>query len=142
MGIVSFATLKLAFLAIAIAVFFGEKPPMRPHAAQPFSVLLLVGLASVVVAPIAEEMLFRGFLFRGWAASRLGVAGTIALTSLLFAALHWYSAMGVAFCFCAGLLSGWLRWRLGSLTAPILIHMLNNGLTMGVITVQAVLEPQ
>ena len=48
--------------------------------------LVLFFLAVVVVAPITDEIAFRGFLFRGLSATWLGVAGTVALTSAAWAA--------------------------------------------------------
>jgi len=87
----------------------------------------LFWLALVVGAPLAEEPLFRGFMFRGMSESRLGVAGTIVLTSLLWAMLHlqydWYGIVSV---FVIGLLLGWVRHRTGSLYAPIVLHALSN----------------
>jgi hypothetical protein len=84
-------------------------------------------LAFVVVAPVGEEITFRGFLFRGWAASRLGVSGTILLSALTFTALHahydWFETLQV---FLIGTLFGWLRWRSGSTTLTILLHLVAN----------------
>jgi hypothetical protein len=42
--------------------------------------MVTIALAFVIIAPAAEEITFRGFLYRGWAASRLGVFGAILLT--------------------------------------------------------------
>ncbi len=41
----------------------------------------LFWLAVVIFGPIAEETLFRGFLFKGLSESRLGVFGTVILTA-------------------------------------------------------------
>ena len=43
------------------------------RAAKLAGVLPLLWLSMVVVAPVTEELLFRGFLHRGWAPSWLGV---------------------------------------------------------------------
>lgn len=91
------------------------------------SIKPLFWLALVVAAPLAEEFLFRGFMFRGMAESRLGVGGTIVLTSLLWAMLHlqydWYGIVSV---FAIGLLLGWARHRTGSLYAPLVLHGFSN----------------
>ena len=42
-------------------------------------------IAVAVVAPITEEIVFRGFLFRGLSASFLGVSGTLIVTSVVWA---------------------------------------------------------
>ncbi|MFL5105359.1 MAG: CPBP family intramembrane glutamic endopeptidase [Xanthobacteraceae bacterium] len=96
-------------------------------AAHAAGLLPLMWLAFVVAAPLGEEITFRGFLFRGWAASRPGVTGTILLTALTFAAVHgqydWFDALQV---FCLGALFGWLRWRSCSTTLTIVLHMMVN----------------
>ena len=97
------------------------------RAAQAAGLLPVMWLAFVVFAPVGEEITFRGFLFRGWAASRLGVSGTILLSALTFTALHahydWFEALQVLW---IGALFGWLRWRSGSTTLTILLHMAIN----------------
>jgi len=99
------------------------------RAAQAAGLLPVMWVAFVVVAPVGEEITFRGFLFRGWAASRLGVSGTILLSALTFTALHahydWFEALQV---FLIGTLFGWLRWRSCSTTLTILLHMAINSL--------------
>src|SRR5438477_379116 len=50
--------------------------------------LVLCFLAVVIVAPISEEVAFRGFLFRGLSASWLGASGAIIATSAAWAAMH------------------------------------------------------
>ncbi len=80
-----------------------------------------------VVAPIGEELIFRGFLYRGLAASRLGVSGTILATSLLWSSLHFERTWpGLAVLFFAGVAFGWLRWRSDSAITPIAVHGVNN----------------
>jgi len=89
--------------------------------------LMLMWLAFVVAAPVGEEVVFRGFLFRGWAASRLGVVGTIVLSALIFSAAHTqYDWFGVFQTFCLGALFAWLRWRSGSTAVTILLHVTVN----------------
>jgi membrane protease YdiL (CAAX protease family) len=97
------------------------------RAAQKAGLLPMMWLAFVVAAPVGEEITFRGFMFRGWAATPLGASGTILLTSLIFAALHtqydWFGALQT---FCMGALFGWLRWRSGSTLLAIGLHMAIN----------------
>lgn len=89
--------------------------------------IALVLVAVAIAAPVGEEVMFRGFLFRGWAASRLGGAGTIVLTSVIWAAIHTqYDWFGMAQIFCLGLLFGWVRWRSGSTALTMLMHAVTN----------------
>jgi membrane protease YdiL (CAAX protease family) len=89
--------------------------------------LLWLWLAVVVATPIGEEILFRGFLFRGWLRSARDVWPVIVVTSLLWALIHvqydWY-VIGQVFVF--GLLLGWMRWATGSTILTILLHALIN----------------
>jgi len=87
--------------------------------------MLLFGV--LIVAPITEELMFRGFLHRGWTASRLGVVGTIVLSSALWTVLHQqYNAYGLLCVFVLGLVLGWIRQRSASTTPAIILHALNN----------------
>jgi membrane protease YdiL (CAAX protease family) len=89
--------------------------------------LVLFFIAVVIVAPVSEEIAFRGFLFRGLAASRLGVSGATILTSAAWAAMHvQYDAFTLAQIFFIGLLLGWIRWASGSTLLTIVLHMLAN----------------
>ena len=65
------------------------------YASCPWPALLF--LALVVGAPVGEELLFRGFAFRGLAAS-LGPAGAIFLTSFAWALIHvQYDLFGIMY---------------------------------------------
>jgi membrane protease YdiL (CAAX protease family) len=84
-------------------------------------------IAVVIVAPVSEEIAFRGFLFRGLAASWLGVSGAMIATSAAWAAMHvQYDAYTLSQIFLIGLLLGWIRWATGSTLLTITLHMLAN----------------
>jgi membrane protease YdiL (CAAX protease family) len=80
-----------------------------------------------IVAPITEEIVFRGFLFRGLSTSFLGVSGTLIVTSVVWAGMHvqydWYILGQIV---AIGLVLGWLRWASGSTLLTIVLHMLTN----------------
>ena len=84
-------------------------------------------LAVVVVTPVGEETLFRGFLFRGWLRSPRDVWPVIVGTALLWSLIHvqydWYT-IGQVFVF--GLVLGWMRWATGSTILAMLMHALIN----------------
>lgn len=87
----------------------------------------LLWFALVVAAPIAEETLFRGFLFAGFRHSPVGLTGAILLPSLAWAGIHvQYDLYGMGTIFMTGLLLGLARWRTDSLLAPICLHALMN----------------
>jgi membrane protease YdiL (CAAX protease family) len=84
-------------------------------------------LAVVVAAPMGEETLFRGFLFRGIADSRWGPAAAVVVSSALWAAPHvQYDLYGVATIALIGLYLGAVRYHTGSLPLVMLLHGINN----------------
>jgi membrane protease YdiL (CAAX protease family) len=89
--------------------------------------LPMLALAVIIVGPAGEEILFRGFLFCGWV--RPGARGVLAILviALLWSALHvQYDWFGIAQVFLIGLVLGWVRWRSGSTTLTIVLHILVN----------------
>jgi membrane protease YdiL (CAAX protease family) len=93
---------------------------------RPGGILPLL-ITPIVVAPVTEELLFRGFLHRSWASSWLGVSGTIVSTSALWAAMHMqYGLVGHLQIFLFGLILGWVRQRSGTTGLTIVLHALYN----------------
>lgn len=129
-GIAALAALVLGLEILTHVLQRESVTPFQTEAyrvARAAGLLPLLWIAFVIAAPVAEEIFFRGFLFRGWAASPLGVPGTILLTSCIFSASHvQYDWFGMFQTFCISMLFGWLRWRSGSTTVTILMHMAIN----------------
>ncbi|MET4388874.1 membrane protease YdiL (CAAX protease family) [Bradyrhizobium sp. F1.4.3] len=95
---------------------------------------LLLLFAFSVAAPMSEEVLARGFLFRGWSASFLRVPGAIILSSLVWTVVHLqYDMYFLAEVFSIGVWFGYMRHRANSLWLTIVLHALNN-LTAVVLT--------
>jgi membrane protease YdiL (CAAX protease family) len=104
-------------------------PPFQVQAyqsAKDAGWILGLMLAIVVVAPVGEEIAFRGFLYRGLV--RPGYERlSIVVISLAWALLHiQYDWLGMAQIFAAGLALGWFRWASGSTTLTIIMHVLIN----------------
>lgn len=89
--------------------------------------MAMLWLAVIVVTPIGEEIMFRGFLFRGWLQAPRDAWAVIAITAGLWALIHlqydWY-VTGQIFAF--GLMLGWMRWATGSTFLTILLHAMIN----------------
>lgn len=83
-------------------------------------------IATVVMAPIMEELLFRGaiqgYLLRHWK----NPLGAILLSSFLFGAVHGNPAQ-IPFAFIIGLGLGWVYYKTGSLVPCVFMHFINNG---------------
>ena len=83
-------------------------------------------LALVFVAPIAEEILMRGWLY-GKLRTKLKAPLAILLVSLVFAALHGQWNVGVTV-FSLSLVLCTLREITGTIWSGIILHMLSNGI--------------
>lgn len=91
---------------------------------RPFA-LVNCFLIAVILAPVFEELVFRGFLFGGLK-SRMGGWGAASLTSTIFALLHGYSVIGLLATFGYGMVFCWLYARSGSLWPGIVAHAVFN----------------
>jgi membrane protease YdiL (CAAX protease family) len=84
-------------------------------------------VALLIMAPLFEELLFRGFLFEGIRHSRLGAVGAVALTALGWSVLHvQYDVYNIASIFLFAILLGLARIRTGSVCVTIIMHGVNN----------------
>ena len=81
-----------------------------------------------VIAPIIEELIFRGYLYKAWRFTRLGYVGALILISLLFSLAHvdQYHWPSLIFLFCFAILMGMAREKTGSVLIPMLLHTINN----------------
>lgn len=86
------------------------------------------GYAAIgILAPLAEEMVFRGGLLR----QLLNLTGSsrhwlaIVISALVFGVLHLNFAQGVH-AFIIGLLLGWMYYRTGSIVPGVAFHWVNN----------------
>jgi len=89
-----------------------------------------LGILSVTLAPLMEELFFRGFLYPVLARS-LGLPSAVFLTALGFALLHGAQLMfswgPVLVIFLVGLVLTMVRAKTNSVAAGVLIHMAYNG---------------
>ncbi len=81
-----------------------------------------------VLAPLVEEMVFRGLLY-GWLAGRWGTTVAWLVSSILFAAAHVEPAHALLV-LPLGLWFGWLRQRTDSLWPSLVAHIANNSLAV------------
>lgn len=121
--------LALAILGGAgmdVARFEGGNPIPIPREGVSVATIAGLGVAVVVVAPLAEELYFRAFLFR--AARRwLGLVLAALLSGALFAVFHGNLSVVVPFTL-VGALFAWGFEASGSLWTSIAAHFLVNGL--------------
>jgi HAD superfamily hydrolase (TIGR01509 family) len=125
----SLVLLPLLALADTLTYFLHRPivPDFMVHAYRTAGVLPLLWLVVILVSPVMEEMLFRGFLFEGIRHSRLGPVGAIVLSSLAWALIHLqYNLYEMSIIFVGGLLLGYARLRTQSIVTTIWLHSLMN----------------
>jgi len=88
------------------------------------AVFIAIMIPAVFLAPISEELLFRGALYRFFNSILSGWEATV-LSALIFAAIHWNLRFFLPL-FAMGLVLQAAYKESGSLRSCILIHMLNN----------------
>ena len=92
--------------------------------------LVMLWIAFVAAGPLGEEIMFRGFLYRGWARSPGAVVPAVVVISALWAILHLqqyeYDWLVILQIFLLGLVLGWARWRSGSTMLTFAMHAFNN----------------
>jgi membrane protease YdiL (CAAX protease family) len=90
--------------------------------------LPLLWFAIVLLPPIFEEVLFRGFMFRGISESPIGNWGAVLITTILWTLLHvgQYGPVPLLQLFMLGIVLGLSRARTGSVIPAIIIHFANN----------------
>jgi hypothetical protein len=83
----------------------------------------------VVVAPIFEELIFRGILYSTLRA-KFGVPASLTGSALIFALAHGYGPTAFLTVFWSGMLWAWIYERTGSLIPGMCAHAINNGLVV------------
>ena len=82
-------------------------------------------IAVGILAPISEEIGFRGVLMGGLIRMRCGAWPAIVISAIVFAFFHG-THIQLLGTMVFGIISGWLYWRTRSLIPSMVIHMVNN----------------
>lgn len=114
-----------SFALQAIGVDHPQLESFRWLQDRPIGQYVMVAIAVSVVAPIVEELFFRGYVFNAYLAEK-GEGTAYLASSLIFGAVHGLPTLFVAI-FSMGLVLAYLYRRTGTIIAPIIAHVLNNG---------------
>jgi membrane protease YdiL (CAAX protease family) len=130
----AFGWLALAFLAYyALAIVYGvifnppeEELPKELGADEGIGFAIATGILLIVIAPVAEEIFFRGFLYQAFRNS-FGVWPGAVLSGLVFGVIHFefFKLVQLAI---LGVILALLFERTRSLWPPIMLHAINNTL--------------
>lgn len=120
-------------LTILIEQAGGQLPAVQEEfreAAQSRQMLPYLVAAAVVLAPVGEELFFRGMLFQALR-RRFHLWPAIGLSALAFALVHAQATLegtGLVFLvlFPLGMFLAWVFHRRGTLVTPVLVHVLFN----------------
>ena len=121
-------SLLLNLMALLLEQIGIEATPQAAEQAIGMLDPWLVVLAVVVLAPIAEEIFFRGIVYNAWlreGGRRWAFFGSAAL----FALIH-LSLVAAVPIFLLGLALAWVYERTGTLLAPIAMHVTVNAITV------------
>ncbi|NPD92537.1 CPBP family intramembrane glutamic endopeptidase [Xylanibacter muris] len=121
------------FIAAAGAVipsaWLQEQLPELPNVMLPEFTMIMRSpwgyLAVGLLAPVVEEIVFRGAVLKSLLKAFRGHWAAIAVSSVLFAIVHGNPAQ-MPHAFIVGLLLGWMYWRTGSIVPGVAYHWVNN----------------
>ncbi len=132
----------LVVAAILVSIFGVATPSPLPPTGE-LSGLLLQLVVGAIIAPVAEELLFRGFAVTAWRRS-IGASRAIVRATLLFALAHVVGvdrrttsarpsrliAVGAGTRLPVAWVLGWVFVRRGSIWAPIGLHATFNAVLL------------
>ena len=120
----------------ALTYWLGKTPLdfVDPLYQSVSSVWLLIAVM-VIVAPLYEELIFRGLLWSAIAEqfvdAKRGILVASLVTSVIFALIHMqYGMYEISTIIVLALIFCYARIKSGSLILPMLLHVLNNGVAM------------
>lgn len=128
------ATLAVSVLVVS-EVFPAGEPTRIEQLISSTKDLYVFALFGIGVAPLFEEIIFRGFLFKAFFAVG-GSALAIPSTALLFTLLHipqiWGSWAAIALIFVVGYILSVVRAKSNSLIPSFVIHTAYNAMLFGI----------
>jgi membrane protease YdiL (CAAX protease family) len=129
-GVVAWIASTAAIALVAWLLELVGEPPVPEAAERAIAIAdpWLVVFSVVILAPIAEELFFRGVVYNAWrreAGRRWGLIGS----AVLFAVIH-LSILSLVPIFILGLALAWIYERTNTLVAPIAMHATVNGISV------------
>lgn len=106
---------------------------LAPGDSMPPARLAWLVVAAVVIAPVVEEIVFRGLVYR-FLRQRTGVAWSAIVSGALFSAVHGYLVVLPAL-FVFGVALSLVTERFASIVPAIVLHATKNALALGVLFV-------
>lgn len=119
----------IMILTLLIIKLINYEPPVQPIVElfmeeKETTVLGFSVLFAAICGPIAEEIFFRGFMYSALR-KKLGILGSILITSVLFSLLHTH-IIGFLPIMVLGILLAYLYEKTGSIIPSITVHIIHN----------------
>jgi membrane protease YdiL (CAAX protease family) len=136
------ATLAVTVLIVS-SVFPPSEPPPIERLISSTRVLYIFALFGIGVAPLFEEIIFRGFLFKAFSdvgGTSIAVPATAALFTLLHIPQLWGSWAGIALIFAVGYILSLVRAKSRSLIPGFILHTAYNAMLFGVFAVSTFVQ--
>ncbi|MDB5178400.1 MAG: putative metal-dependent rane protease [Patescibacteria group bacterium] len=128
LGILVFFVVSVNVVLLLVTILV---PHFNPNQAQQNDFTQAAGshhnlalIALVLLPPILEETIFRGFIFPALS-KRMGVVWGAIFSSVIFGVAHWQANVSI-YTFVLGLLLCFMYVRLRSIVPGIFLHMANN----------------
>ena len=136
------ATMAVSVLIVS-SFFPADSPPPIERLLSSPAAMWVFAVFGIGVAPLFEEIMFRGFLFK--VLSDIGgPAAAVPATAALFALLHipqlWGSWAGIVLIFGVGYVLSLVRLRSNSLIPSFIIHTSYNAMLFGVFALSTLIQ--
>lgn len=95
---------------------------------NPLSAVFIIGVV-VIIAPLIEELVFRGFLQRILEYRIRDVTKAVLYSALIFAFIH-FNPWWIVQIYIIGVFMGYVAWRTNSIWISFVIHAINNGVAI------------
>lgn len=115
--------LVVTLISLLVSGMGGTMTETTLPSGNNFVSILLVVVLTVLIAPILEECLFRGVIFKGLSKYNAGFA--VVFSSVLFGMAHMNLDQGIPV-FGLALVMAYVYYRSGSLNTAIFVHIINN----------------
>jgi membrane protease YdiL (CAAX protease family) len=125
-GILLYGGIEVIVESLGIHMFWRGAGSSTPKWITAFDLTLVVSFA-VIIGPIVEEMIFRGYVVSALRQTKLTILAVYVLSAVIFASVHIFIGLGaMIFIFFWSFIPTFLFLKFNSLYPGILFHVLNN----------------
>jgi membrane protease YdiL (CAAX protease family) len=142
-SLISLGTTLAITVLLTSSLFPTPNPTPIEKLISSMESLYVFALFGIAVAPLFEEMIFRGFLFRVFSdmgGARIAVPGTAFLFALLHSLQLWGNWIAILLIFAVGFVLAFVRYRSGSMIPGLIVHMSYNATLFAITAISTLLQ--